>query len=346
MRKRITLKEVAEETNLSIGTVSMALNGNPLVNEKTRKKVLETATSLGYVRNEIARNFRSQRTNTISVVIPHTGSHVFSHPYFNEFFIGVMEVVEKNNMILNISTSPIETDEESAYRKIIKNKSADGVIVASASLSDRNAFRLAKLGYPVVFIGDFSQNNMVSVGVDDFGGAWKATEHLIEVHGFSRIGHISGPLNHGPAKNRFEGMKGALAIRGLSFYDYDLFEGDFSREAGYQGMNHLLRLEEPPQALFIANDLMSVGALQAIAEAGLIVPRDFAIVSFDDVSLAQLTSPPLTTVRQPIKELGSIATQMLIARINEDSYPKHGKLEDSAHKLATSLTVRQSCGCS
>ena len=347
MKGRTTLKDVAKIAGVSIGTASMAINHNPLVNEETRKKVLEIAAELEYVPNEIARRFQAQRTNTIAVVIPHTASHVFSHPYFNGIFLGITEVLEKYGMTLNISTSPAETDEQSAYQKILQNRAADGVIVASAAATDKNAFRFAQLGYPVVFIGDFLEEGITSVGVDDYAGAFEATEHLIKVHGFSRLAHISGPLEHSSARTRLDGLLEALQAHQLELLPSDLYEGDYSQEAGYVGMKRLIALDDPPRAVFIGNDLMSVGALQALGEAGLSAPKDVAIVSFDDVHLAQLTSPPLTTVRQPIKELGHSAAEILMERLtgDVDTGSWHRTTDGQHHKFETKLVVRRSCGC-
>lgn len=347
MKKRVTLKDVARVAGVSVGTASMALNDNQLVNEETRKRVLEVATRLEYVPNEIARRLQAQRTNTIAVVIPHTASHVFSHPYFNGIFLGITEVLEKHGMTLNISTSPKETDEQSAYQKILRNRSADGVIVASAAATDKNAFKLAQSGYPVVFIGEFIDSGITSVAVDDYGGAFQATEHLIKEHKFTRIAHITGPLHHSSAQLRYEGFVYALRKNQLELRASDVYEGDYSQDAGYIGMKKLLSLDDYPKAVFVGNDLMSVGALQALGEANLRVPQDIAIVSFDDVYLAQLTSPPLTTVRQPIKELGKYAAEILINRLtdtndqNTDIVPTQGL----QHKLETKLIIRRSCGC-
>ena len=159
--------------------------------------------------------------------------------------------------------------------------------------------------------------------------------------------HITGPLHHSSAQLRYEGFVHALRKNQLELRASDVYEGDYSQDAGYIGMKKLLSLDDYPKAVFVGNDLMSVGALQALGEANLRVPQDIAIVSFDDVYLAQLTSPPLTTVRQPIKELGKYAAEILINRLtdtndqNTDIVPTQGL----QHKLETKLIIRRSCGC-
>jgi len=338
-KQRVTIRDVAREAGLAVGTVSLALADNPAIAAETKRKVRETAARLHYRPSALGRALQSQRTNAVGLIVPHSSQHVFSHLYFMEVLSGVSDVLDEVGMTLVLSTAPSETDEEEAYTKILRSQLVDGVILASAALHDKNIASLQLSQYPFVFIGRYPLDSSVpSVSIDDIGGAVQAAEHLVW-HGHTRIAHISGPLMHLSSVDRFDGYKQALQRAGIPLRLEYCWEGDYSEEAGRAGMRTLLALDEPPTALFAANDETAVGAMEALREAGLQPGASFPIVSFDDVMIARLVSPPLTTVRQPMRDLGSAAAQLLLALLS--GRPTH----DLKTRFPTELVIRNSCGC-
>jgi LacI family transcriptional regulator, repressor for deo operon, udp, cdd, tsx, nupC, and nupG len=336
---RTTIREVAQEAGVSVSTVSLALANHPGVAETTKARVREIAERLNYRPSAMGRALQSSRTNAIGLIIPHSGEHVFSHLYFMEVMSGVSEVLNTANMTLVLSTSSSEVDEAEAYLKLQRSQQVDGVIIASAAIGDRNIESIQKSNFPFVFIGRYPQDpTMPAIGIDDFGGAKSAVEHIIE-HGHHRIAHISGPLGHLSAIDRRDGYQAALLDAGIKPNPHYLFEGDFSEESGCTGMKALLMLESPPTALFAGNDETAIGAIQVLRQHGIEPGAGFPIVSFDDVVIARLTSPPLTTIYQPMRELGELAARNLLALLSGE------KNSQPQIVLPTKLVVRHSCGC-
>lgn len=337
--RRSTIRDVARMAGVSISTVSLALSDHPSVAESTKDKVRDAALQLGYSPSALGRALQAQRTGAVGLVVPHSSQHVFGHLYFMEILEGVTAVLNAAGMTLMLSTAPTEDDEEGAYVKILRSQQVDGIILASAALHDKNIVRLRVSGEPFVFIGRYPLDTTVaSVGVDDKGGARLAVSHLLS-HGHTRIAHISGPMAHLSAIDRFEGYKQTLEEAGIEVRSEFCYEGDYSEEAGYAGMRTLLDLAEPPTALFAANDETALGAMSALRQAGIIAGRAFPVVGFDDVVLARLATPPLTTVRQPIRRLGREAASLVMQLIK-------GRTPDIMQtELPTELVVRSSCGC-
>lgn len=312
---------------------------HPDVAETTKERVRQAASDLSYSPSAVGRALQARRTNSIALVVPHSGQHVFSHLYFMEVMSGVSEVLDASGRTLVLSTSPTESDEEAAYLKILKSQQVDGVILASAALHDPNITRLQQSAHPFVYIGRYPLNSQVpAVGIDDIGGARIATQHLLE-HGHTRIAHISGPLAHLSAMERQQGFEQALAEAGLRLRSDYCLEGDYSEAAGAVGMQALLDLPEPPTALFAANDETALGAISALRDAGIEPGKEFPLVGFDDVVLARIVTPSLTTVRQPMRQLGVMAASLLLDLLS-------GQQPDVFQtELATELVVRASCGC-
>lgn len=337
--QRVTIHDVAKAAGVSIGTVSLAMSDHPDVAEATKERVRQVASDLSYSPSAVGRALQARRTNSVALVVPHSGQHVFGHLYFMEVMSGVSEVLDTAGMTLVVSTSPTEADEEAAYLKILRSQQVDGVILASAALHDPNITHLQQSAHPFVYVGRYPLDAQVpSVGIDDIGGALNATKHLLE-HGHTRIAHISGPLAHLSALDRKRGYERALRQAGVNLRPEYCFEGDFSEDAGRIGMQALLDLAEPPTALFAANDETALGAINALRRAGIEPGKGFPVVGFDDVLLARVVSPPLSTVRQPMRQLGVIAANLLLHILNGK---QPGMLQT---ELPTELVVRSSCGC-
>lgn len=331
------MKDVAKMAGVSSATVSLALAGDARVNAKTRQLVIEAANKLNYIPNEIGRSLRSKKTETIALVIPHTSQHVFSHPYFLKLLEGISEVLDKHNYNLLLSTTPSENDEQAAYEKVLRNRRADGVIISSASIGDRNLLRLIDSGFPVVYLGPWSHDDLITVERDDIAGAYTATEHLLKL-GRKRIVHITGPLDHQAGRDRLEGYRRAIQKQGARVDENLIIEKDFSLEAGYEAVSELLDRKIAFDGLFASNDLMAFGAMKRLLESDIQVPNDVSIVGFDDIDMASIFHPTLTTIHQPMKQMGIIATEKLIAEL-------HGETNiDKRTIVQTRLIVRESCG--
>jgi DNA-binding LacI/PurR family transcriptional regulator len=336
---RRTLRDVARLAGVSVSTASIALADSPRVAAATKEAVRYAAAQLNYIPNSHGRALRARRVGAIAVVVPQTSHHVFTHPVFMDLLEGITEVANERELTTILSTAPDVDDEAPAYLRILQARQADGVIVASAAVDDENVDRVVASGYPVTLVGRRPRRpSLRTVWIDDIGGSWRATTHLIEEHDRRRIGHIAGPLAHQSAIDKVEGYRAALADAGLAFASSLLVESDYTQEGGYEACLRLL--EQEPQAIVAANDQMAFGALEAMRERGLDAPRDIAIVGYDDIGIARVMQPALTTVRADLVEVGRLAAERLIAlRDGESLTPVH-------RELPTTLVVRSSCGCS
>ena len=334
---RVTIRDVARLAGVAPSTVSMALANHVEIADETRRLVREAAAKLQYTPNFAARSMRGELQRALGVVIPHSSAHVFSHPYFMDILGGITEVANAHDFVVILSTARDEQQGESAYIKMLRGQRVDGVILASAALFDRHVMELAVSGYPFVFLGRYPLNpSIVAVGIDDIGGAEMMTDHLL-AGGHRSIVHISGPLDHLSAADRRDGFRRALGRAGIPAKEEDLIEGDYSEASGRAAAEQVLRRRELPEAIFAGNDEMAYGALTALRGRGLRVPEDIALAGFDDLAIARVMSPALTTVHQPIAQLGAAAAERLIALV------EHRALPEAQITLPVTLTVRDSC---
>ncbi len=335
---RTTLKDVARVAGVSASAVSMALADHPRIGQDRKAQIRAAARDLGYVTNSAARALRSQRAGSIALVVPNTSRHVFGHPYFMHLLTGVSAVSNDRDATLVLSTNADETNGVAAYERVLHSGTADGVIVASAAGNDANVARVVASGLPVVLIGRFPGiPAAVSVGVDDRGGAAAVTRHLLRDHGLRRVGQLTGPLEHQPARDRSDGFR--AAARAARVAGPPTVEGDFSEDSGRRGTAQLLDAHPDLQGIFAANDEMAYGALLECRARGLRVPDDIALTGFDDFGVSRLTTPGLTTVRVPAEDVGHTAATLLFELIT-------GVRPAEAHTtLAVELVIRDSCGC-
>lgn len=340
MRQRATatIRDVARLAGVAPSTASMALSSHPEIAEATRQAVQDAAAKLRYTPNHAARSLRGNLQRAIGVVIPHSSAHVFSHPYFMDLLGGITDVANDHDFIVALSTAREEDEGEGAYVKMLRAQRVDGIILASAALFDQHVMELAVSGYPFVFLGRYPLNpGITAVGIDDVAGADMLTTHLL-AHGYRSIAHLSGPLHHLSAADRRDGYRAALARVGIPARDDFLIEGDYSEESGRQTALRLLELPDLPQAVFAGNDEMAFGALNVFRDRGLRVPDDIALVGFDDLAIARVMTPALTTVHQPIRQLGAAAADRLIALAQGQ------QLLERQAILPVTLSIRESCG--
>lgn len=333
-----TLEEVAEIAGVSRSTVSRVINESPHVRADTREKVWRAIEASGYQPHAAARSLVTNRTRTISVLIPEAVNTLFSDPFFPLVLRGATDACNAHRYHLMLSLFTDSAERQDIYRRVLHSGLVDGVIVASSPLDDPLIPDLQEDGVPFVSIGRYSDETIHYVDVDNVGGAQVATEHLIRL-GHRRIATITGPLDAVAGQDRLKGYRQALGARRISVQDELIVEGDFTEGGGAAAARQLLSTS--PSAIFAASDMMAIGALRVIHDAGLQIPEDIALVGFDDIPAASVVEPALTTVRQSIKRLGSMAVEMLLSVLEnerDDEAPIHRVV------LPTELVVRDSCG--
>lgn len=335
-RRPLTLKDVGRLAGVSPATVSLALSDDQRISAATKEVVRKAAAQLNYVPNSLGRGLRSRRLGSIALVVPQSSQDVFTHPYFMEVLEGVSEVANRHDLMLVVSTAP-STNEDRAYLRLLASRRADGVIVASAAIHDRNVDRLASSGYPVAFLGRYPRDpELCAVGVDDKGGAELATAHLITKHQRRKIAHIAAPLDHQAGFDRLQGYQAALGRHGLPFDERLVLEGDVSEASGERAARQLIESGLDFDGIFAGNDEMALGVLRAFEIAGR---NPVPLVGFDDIRLAAVARPALTTVRQPMRESARLAAERLVEML-EGRLPAPRQLV-----LPTELVLRRSCGC-
>jgi DNA-binding LacI/PurR family transcriptional regulator len=336
--KAITLKDVAERVGVTAAAASMALSGSPRISEKTRAAVKEAADELGYVPSSAGRALRSQRADAVALVVPNSSVHVFGHLYFMHLLTGLSTAANARDAQLIVSTNADTQATDTAYERVMRSRTADGVVVTSAAIDDRHIEGLVASGLPVVLIGNYPHlAGAVSVGIDDVGASERITAHLIEAHGCRRLLHVAGTLDHQTGVDRSQGFQDAVASHGVSG---TVVEGDLSEDSGREAMERLLEAGgELPDGIVFANDDMAVGGVRVLQRAGIRIPEDIAVVGFDDFGLARVTSPAISTIRTPAVEMGRTATEQLFELIE-------GRLAGPHHiELPVELVLRSSCGC-
>jgi DNA-binding LacI/PurR family transcriptional regulator len=321
-RERPTLEAVARRAGVSRATVSRVVNGSTTVAVAIRDAVNRAVDELGYVPNQAARSLVTQRTESIALILPETANRVFSDDLFFPAVIrGVsmeLEAADKQ-LVLMMAGSAASHDRVERYAMA---GHVDGVMFASMHGADPLPGSLARMGIPVVCSGrpmTPTESPVPYVDVDHFGGVAAAVRHLFAT-GHRRIATIAGPQDMVAGIDRLAGYLAAVDEAGLSPHTAI---GDFTRESGIRAMHELLAEDPQLDAVFVASDMMAHGALKAVKEAGRRVPEDVAVIGFDDFDISRYSDPPLTTVRQPIVDMGrTMAKQMLGLVNNKQDVPR------------------------
>ena len=330
----VTLDEVARAAGVSRATVSRVVNGSPRVAPRVRGAVERAVDRLGYVPNPAARSLVTRRSDSVAVVIPEPTAQLFGDPFFARLLVGISaELMAASLQLVLMITQPPSAARAEAY---LTAGHVDGVLLASLHGNDRLPDRLGERDIPVVVGGRPPVGSVASyVDVDNEHGAKAAVEHLL-AQDRRRVATITGPLDMSPGLDRLTGYRRAMASAGIVL-DADLEEpGDFSQESGARAMRTLLRRCAGIDAVFAASDLMAVGAMAELRRANRRIPEDVAVIGFDDSAIAPAAIPPLSSVRQPIEEMGREMARLLIQTIGTGSGVQKRVL------LGTSLAVRQS----
>lgn len=338
-RSSVTLKDVAELVGITPSAASMALLGSPRISAKTKTAVREAAASLGYVPSSAGRALRNQRAGAVALIVPNTSQHVFGHSYFMHVLTGVSAAANARDTQVLVSTSSDAANGVAAYERVMRSRSADGVILTSAAVTDRNVEKLAASGLPVVLIGNFPYlPGAVSVGIDDVAATAFITDHLVREHGRRRLVHVTGPLDHQTGIDRRAGFGDAVAAAGLA-EAARVIEGDFGEDSGVAAVEALIADRVDFDGIVFANDDMAFGGLKALRRHGIAVPRDVSVVGFDDFGLSRATTPGISTMHVPAEKMAQIATERLFELIDGgDTGPVHRDLE-------VTFVPRASCGC-
>ncbi len=309
-----TIREVAESAGVSYATVSHVINNTRIVSQETRERVLAAMQSLNYRPNALARSLRQGKTNTIGLVLPDS-----ANPFFAEISRSIEDEAFKRGYSVFLCNTELDIQRELFYVDVLSKKQVDGIVfVAAGDQADSLDFLVSR-NMPVVMVDRNVPNVEVdAVLTDNQLGGLLATRHLLEL-GHTRIACIAGPSSITPSAERLIGYRKALQEAGLSYDENLILRGDYHAQSGMEITHSILKMNPRPTAIFALNDLMALGALRAAAEAGCSIPRDLAVVGYDDLELAHFTNPPLTTIAQPKKEIGVQAVHLLVERISRKS---------------------------
>jgi LacI family transcriptional regulator, galactose operon repressor len=317
---RLTIREVAERAEVSLGTVSNVLNRPELVADETRARVLAAIDELGFVRNNAARQLRGIKSASIALIVLD-----FDNPFFTEVARGVEEAAARADHLVILASSGSESRREDRALQLLEEQRVAGILMSPASTNPNPRLReIRSHGTPIVLLDRHRRRrDQCSVAVDDTSGGRQVARHLIEL-GHTRIGLLNGPAWLKPCAERRGGLVEIMGDAGLKLAARHEIETDtMTIESGEQAMHELLQRSRPPAAVFCGNDLMAIGAERAALARGLDIPGDVAIVGYDDIRFAATSLVPLTSVRNPAYELGYEAASLLIEEATEPAGHQH-----------------------
>lgn len=317
--KPLTQKHIAELASVSQPTVSRILGGDSSVDPESRERVLEIVRRHGYQPHALARGLRNQCSDTICLAVRRGRRDVSKDPFYAELITAVMDRAAVHGFHLSVTSSRSADGERLFYDNLLKSNRVDGLIILENSEHDDRIERLRAQGFPFVLIGRYDGSlDLFTVNNDNIGGARLVADYLLE-RGHNRIGFINGPADLTVSQDRLRGYKAALIGAGIAFDAGLVQEADFSEQSGRRAAARLL--DRQPTALIAFDDLIGLGALATIKEAGKRCPEDVALVGFNDSLFCPHTDPPLTSVRLNVPDLGAQAADLLIARIKDSDLP-------------------------
>lgn len=325
-----TIQDVAKAAGVSVATVSRVLNNSSAVSGKTKDIVIDVIKKLNYQPNLLGRNLRRTETKLVLVLLPS-----IANPFYSGIVKGIEDIGHKNGYNVMLCNTNSDINREKVYLDLLKNRLADGVIFMAPELSREELSETGTV-FPVVQCCEYKEGAAVShVSVDNYSAAYKAIRHLTSL-GHSRIGMISCSNNFLSIIRREEGYFKALEDAGISPDKNYINYGDYSFKSGLRATARFLLMKDSPTAIFAISDIMAIGAIRAIREKGLVIPKDIAVVGFDDISFSSMCDPMLTTVSQPKYDLGCTAMELLLGQIRgEIKQPQDILLE-------TELIIRES----
>jgi len=317
MSTRPTIKDIAAECGVSLSTVSLVLNNNPRISEKTRDKVLDTVKKRGYQPNNQARGLASKSSNILSVVVPQLNS-VFSDVYFGQIINGIYEATAESPYKIMLEVANLKYIRSYEYMNTLKGKRADGMLFIGSSLYDRYLLEFENEPYPFVLLNHyFSGAGLNYVSADYRQAGQLAAQHLLGL-GHRSIGIISG-TNIQTAQDHVEAFKEECASAGIQDGDLPWVDGRFNEEDAFKATRDLLTEHPHITAVVCGNDKMALGALQGAASLGKRVPNDLSIIGMDDIPATRYTIPQLTTIHAPLEEVGHAAAEAVMGIFREQT---------------------------
>jgi LacI family transcriptional regulator len=324
------IRDVAKYAQVSAATVSRVINKKGYVNKETEKRVCEALDALQYSSSEIASRNGITASSTIALILPD-----LTNPFFHEMARGIEDVAKKHGVIVIFFNSDDLGYKEKSYLDILTNKYMHGIIVASNSLTQEDVGRINDKDIPLVVLDRaLAQDSCTTIRSNNFEGAKMAVQHLLDI-GCKRIAHVYGPQEFITARERLRGYEDS--VKEFPWYSPSLLiQGDFRFEGGREAVKTLLGRHKDVDGIFVGNDLMAAGALKGLLQMGIKVPGNIAICGFDGIQLTETTEPEITTVAQPIYEMGKLASKILIEKMQGISS------ENKVHQLSVTLIERKS----
>ena len=330
---KITIKDIAKMADVSTATVSKIVNHKDQnISQATRQKVLDLIEIHNYVPNRVASSMITKKTHSIGLIIPD-----ITNPFFPEVARGVEDYANKEGYHVVLCNSDNDLDKEVSYIGMLQEKMVDGIIFTSSSLRNKISKEFIKLQIPVITV-DRDITGMRAQGkitVDNTSGAYQGVSYMIE-RGYKKILHLGGPMTSKPALDRFEGYKNALDDHGIKYDERLFFEGSYNADWGYEGVIEAISNNVEFDGIFCGNDMIAIGAIKALNEKGISVPGKVGVMGFDDIYMATVVTPNLTTVCQPNYQMGYKAAEMLIELI------RHPETKMTDVVLTTKLVIRES----
>lgn len=332
----VTIYDIAEKAQVSIATVSRVFNNNARVSPKTRERVLAIARALHYQPNVSAQSLARQNTHLVSAIIP-----VMTNYFYMEIIRGIQDALFASQYDLIVYAAPKPEEAATQLERAAQKGRAEGLLLLSTPLTSQQVKRLKSAKMPAVLVDAYNAD-FDSITVDNVKGAYMATRHLVE-HGYKHIGHITVYPEPLPATQRREGYESALReaghrVDGRLVAASERQPYGFCEEAGYEAMRVLVRQAKTLDAVFVASDIQALGAIRFLQEHGISVPDDIAIIGFDDIRISEFVG--LTTLRQPMYEMGKLAVEKLLMRIEAPDRPTANTV------FSPQLVERMSCGAS
>lgn len=336
---KITIKEIAKEAGVSIATVSMILNNKDKnITNATRMRVLDVVKKHNYVPNAMAGSLITQRTHLVGLILPD-----ITNPFFPGIARGAEDKANESGYSIIFCNTDDKLEVEEKYIETLTKKMADGIIIAHSSNSEKMSEILERCKVPIILIDrDFYSNNIRGkVLVNNYEGAYKGVTYLIN-NGYKKVAYLSGSLKTRTAQDRLEGYKKALTDNNIKYNKTLVKHGEYRIEWGRDGVKELLSEQENCDAIFCGNDLIAIGAIKELKEKGYNIPEDIGVMGFDDIYLAGLVEPSLTTVRQPNYKMGYKAMELLLENLNNTDKNNIGVKELKTITLETEIIERNS----
>ncbi|MGD6855591.1 catabolite control protein A [Bacillus infantis] len=310
----VTIYDVAREANVSMATVSRVVNGNPNVKPATRKKVLEVIERLGYRPNAVARGLASKKTTTVGVIIPDISS-----TFFAELARGIEDIATMYKYNIILSNSDQNKDKELHLLNTMLGKQVDGIVFMGGNITAEHVEEFEKSPVPIVLAGSIEESEKIpSVNINYEQAAYDAVQTFIE-KGHKEIGIAIGPL-HEPINEakKLAGYKRALSEAGIEYREELVAEGDYTYDSGIEAFEKLMESSVKPTAIFAGSDEMALGVVHGAEDKGFSVPNDVEVISSDNTRLALMVRPQLTSVVQPLYDIGAVAMRLLTKYMNKE----------------------------